>query len=112
MLLIYNIFSDIVNLRGQRIGRYQPTFTRFMLVVEPRHSYVSSWENSISGYRNVGSFTLVGSNIAKYSNHCPNAIIQVSSLRKTEINVTWTAPPPGSGCVVFRYKNRVQISSP
>ncbi|XP_021930567.1 spondin-1-like isoform X2 [Zootermopsis nevadensis] len=89
-----------VSLRGQRSGRYQATFERFMLVVEPKDH--SSSENNDTGDKNVGSFALVGNTIAKYSNQCPNAIIQMSSLKKAEVKVTWTAPPPGSGCVVFR----------
>jgi hypothetical protein len=107
MLLVKTSNSSCyaVSLRGQHNGRYQPTFERFMLVVEPKDR--SSSENSVTGDQNVGSFTLVGNNIAKYSNQCPNAIIQMSSLKKTEVKVTWAAPPPGSGCVVFRYKNHL-----
>jgi hypothetical protein len=103
MLHVCNIVSHVVTLRGQHIGGYQPTFKSFMLVVEPSCSRLSPSENGIFRHRNLGNFTLTGMDIAQYSNHCPNAITQMSSVRKTEVNVTWTAPPPGSGCVVFRY---------
>jgi len=105
MLYICIIVSCIVTLRGQRIGDYQLALKSFTLVVEPSCSHLSPLENGIFRHRNLGNFTLVGTDKAQYSNHCPNAIIQMSSEGKTEVNVTWTAPPPGSGCIVFRYVN-------
>ena len=39
----------------------------------------------------------------RFSDHCTNTVIETSdSLDKTEVQVMWTAPPPGAGCVVFR----------
>jgi hypothetical protein len=80
-----------------------------MLLVEPKDHFSS--DKSVTGDQNVGSFTLVGNSIAKYSNQCPNAVIQMSSSKKAEVKVTWRAPPPGSGCVVFRYKNHFLLLS-
>ncbi|XP_069946233.1 spondin-1-like [Cherax quadricarinatus] len=37
-----------------------------------------------------------------HSEDCPNAVTQTSSISKSEIQVLWTAPPAGSGCVRFR----------
>ena len=88
-------------------------FTGFMLVVEPNNGYLPSW---VDGYprsqpspyddygsdRKVGTFSLFGDALTKFSDSCPNAVIQTSSIRKSEIQVLWTAPPHNSGCVVFR----------
>lgn len=105
VLYVCIIISCVVTLHGQRIGDYQPAFQSFMLVTEPSCSRHSPLENGIFIHQNLGNFTLMGTDKAQYSNPCPNAITQMSSERKAEVNVTWTAPPPGSGCVVFRYMN-------
>jgi len=105
ILHICNIVSCIVTLCGQRIGDYQPAFRSFTLVIEPRCSQLSPLENGVFKHRNLGNFTLLGTDKAQYINHCPSAITQMSSERKTEVSVTWTAAPAGSGCIVFRYTN-------
>jgi hypothetical protein len=46
---------------------------------------------------------LFGDTSTKFSDRCPNAVIQTSSIPKSDIQVLWTAPPKGSGCVAFRY---------
>ncbi|PSN42107.1 Spondin-1 [Blattella germanica] len=88
-----------VSLRGQRSGRHRATFKKFMIVVEPSYGQTSP---IVLGHRNVGSLSLVDDTLTKHSTECPNAILQTSSITKSEIYVTWTAPPPGSGCVFFR----------
>ena len=103
MLHVCNIVFCVVTLRGQQVGDHLLAFKSFTLVIEPSCSRLSPLENGILRYRNLGNFTLMETDKAQYSNHCPNAITQMSSVRKTEVNVTWTAPPPGSGCIVFRY---------
>jgi hypothetical protein len=105
MLYVCIIVSCVVTLRGQHNGNYQPALKSFTLVVEPSCSHLSSLENGIFRHRNLGNFTLMGTDKAQYSNYCPNAITQMLSERKTDVNVTWTAPPPGSGCIIFRYMN-------
>lgn len=105
MLYVCVIVSCVVTLHGKRIGDYQPAFKSFTLVVEPSCSHLSPLENGIFRHRNLGNFTLVGTDNAQYTNHFTNAITHMSSERKTEVNVTWTAPHPGSGCIVFRYMN-------
>jgi len=52
--------------------------------------------------RNVGDFSLFDDTVTKVSDRCPNAIVQTSSVPKSDIQVLWKAPPKGSGCVVFR----------
>ncbi|XP_069679173.1 spondin-1-like isoform X2 [Periplaneta americana] len=99
-----------VSLQGERIQHNPQKFTGFMLVVEPSNGYLPSWGNGMprSGSmhefsnRNVGTFSLFGDALTKFSDHCPNAVIQTSSIPKSDIQVLWTAPSQGSGCVVFR----------
>jgi Reeler domain. len=84
-----------------------------MLVVEPSNNFLPSWVDGpqrgmmvpVSDYstRNVGVFSLFGDTSTKFSDSCPNAIVQTSYIPKPDIQVLWTAPPKGSGCVVFRY---------
>jgi hypothetical protein len=83
-----------------------------MLVVEPSNDFLPSWVDEpqrsmmvpVSDYntRNVGVFSLFGDTSTKFSDRCPNAIVQTSSIPKSDVQVLWTAPPKGSGCVVFR----------
>jgi hypothetical protein len=41
--------------------------------------------------------------LTKFSDDCPNGLVQSSSLPKNEVKVMWIAPASGSGCVRFRY---------
>lgn len=50
-----------------------------------------------------GKFQLTGDVRTKISEVCPNTVTQTSLIPKSEIQVFWTAPASGSGCVVFRY---------
>ncbi|GFR10803.1 spondin-1 [Trichonephila clavata] len=72
-------------------------FIGFMLIVEPKEI-----RNDISARPNVGSFQLFGDAMCKYSEECPNAIVHASLIPKQDIQVMWKAPPPGTGCVVFK----------
>ncbi|PRD38260.1 UNVERIFIED_CONTAM: hypothetical protein NCL1_04024 [Trichonephila clavipes] len=45
---------------------------------------------------------LFGDAMCKYSEDCPNAIVHASLIPKQDIQVMWKAPPPGTGCVVFK----------
>jgi hypothetical protein len=106
------ILSFAVSLKGERIQQIPQKFTGFMLVVEPSNEYLPSWLDdplrSMSvlpndyGTQTVGVFSLFGDASTKFSERCPNAVIQTSSIPKSDIQVLWTAPPRGSGCVVFR----------
>ena len=48
------------------------------------------------------SFQLYGGVLTMHSDHCRNAVVHTSNTPKSEIQVLWTAPPAGSGCVRFR----------
>lgn len=73
-------------------------FSGFILVVEnksgePTHQDV---HNSAFGVFSL----LVGSSLTKIT--CANTVTHTTTTPKADIEVLWTAPPPGSGCVVFR----------
>lgn len=40
--------------------------------------------------------------MTKISEKCRNAVEHTNQAKKSEIQVQWTAPPTGSGCIVFR----------
>lgn len=86
-----------VSLQGWRTQYSVQKFTGFMLVVEASQS-----PTNIYGPQSVGTFQLYGDALTMHSDDCPNAVIQTSSISKSEIQVLWTAPPAGSGCVIFR----------
>ncbi|XP_045137265.1 spondin-1-like isoform X2 [Portunus trituberculatus] len=86
-----------VSLLGWRQEYSVKKFTGFLLLVEP-----SRVPRDVYGPQSVGMFQLYGDALTLYSEDCPNAITQSSSAPKSEIQVLWTAPPAGSGCVIFR----------
>ena len=63
----------------------------FMLQVEHRDGQ----------HDNAGVFQLMGDSFVKFSERCPNLVTHTSSIPKSDVQVKWTAPPAGSGCVVF-----------
>ncbi|XP_047736020.1 spondin-1 [Hyalella azteca] len=87
-----------VSLQGWRTHYSVQKFTGFMLVVDS----VSSAYPSIYGPQSVGTFQLYGDVLTMHSDDCPNAVVHTSSSPKSEVQVLWTAPPAGSGCVRFR----------
>ncbi|XP_059608919.1 spondin-1-like [Phlebotomus argentipes] len=88
-----------VSLAGIRSMAVTHKFSGFMLAVE-KETYDPL--RDIGGIGSAGLFQLQGDTLAKFSDKCPNVVTQTSSLPKSDIQVLWTAPPPGSGCVVFR----------
>ena len=45
---------------------------------------------------------MIGNQYFRFSDHCTNTVIETSDAReKNEIQVMWTAPSSGAGCVVF-----------
>lgn len=87
-----------VSLQGWRTHYSVQKFTGFMLVVDG----VASAYNIYNGPQSVGTFQLYGDVLTMHSDDCPNAVVQTSNSPKSEIQVLWTAPPAGSGCVRFR----------
>uniref|UniRef100_A0A6B2EI24 Spondin-1 n=1 Tax=Phlebotomus kandelakii TaxID=1109342 RepID=A0A6B2EI24_9DIPT len=88
-----------VTLAGIRSMQVTHKFSGFMLAVEKE---IYDPAKDIGGIGSAGLFQLQGDTLAKFSDKCPNIVTHTSSLPKSDIQVVWTAPPPGSGCVVFR----------
>lgn len=72
-------------------------FTRFTISVE------SAKDKQNISPQNVGGFQLYGDNLSKFNDECINTISETNSFPKTEVFFMWSAPPPGSGCVTFRF---------
>ena len=68
-----------------------------MLQVEPED------QNFDTTPETAGTFQLFGDALTRFSDYCPNSVMHTSSLPKSEIQVLWTSPGPGSGCIKFRY---------
>ncbi|XP_026469503.1 spondin-1-like [Ctenocephalides felis] len=95
--------KSYVSLQGSHSLHVPHKFSGFLLVAEQEGLV----EDGIGGVGlpppgAAGSFALYGDALTKFSDRCPNAVTQTSSMPKSEIQVMWTAPPAGSGCVVFR----------
>lgn len=71
-------------------------FKRFILNVE------SSNNRNDRSPQNAGVFQLLPDGLARFNEECVNTVSEVNDLDKTEVYVMWTAPPAGSGCVIFR----------
>ena len=94
--------------QGDKTQFTEKQFTEFLLVVE--NSPLRSSEDGdvainplgSSFLGRTGSFQLLGDVLTRFSDHCTNTVTQTSSVAKSEIQVLWTAPPAGSGCVTFK----------
>lgn len=73
-------------------------FRRFTINVE------SAEDRGNFSPQKAGTFQLFGDSLSKFNENCVNTISETNDLPKTEIFAMWRAPPPGSGCVTFRYK--------
>lgn len=88
---------SLVSLAGIRSMQIPHKFSGFMLAAEKE-----GYDGGRDGSGNSGIFQLLGDTLAKFSEKCPNVVTHTSSIPKSDIQVLWTAPPPGSGCIVFR----------
>ncbi|XP_025832905.1 spondin-1 isoform X2 [Agrilus planipennis] len=80
------------------VAQAQP-FTEFLLTVENENGEVTFPDATSSS---VGKLDLGDDVLLKFSDKCPNAIMQTNDLPKTEVKVYWIAPEPQSGCVYFK----------
>ncbi|XP_017787467.1 PREDICTED: spondin-1 [Habropoda laboriosa] len=83
-----------ISLQGSRTHERLQQFTRFTLSVHSQHSP----NNPAS---RVGYFQLFPDGLTTFNEDCVNTITEASDFPKSEIQVMWRAPPPGSGCVIF-----------
>jgi hypothetical protein len=99
-------------LQGDKTQFMQKQFTEFLLVVEntagsnnnnnDEAAYVQPPPSNVASSKRTGSFQLLGDVLTRFSDHCTNTVTQTSGVVKSEIQVLWTAPPAGSGCVTFK----------
>ena len=87
-------------LQGDQTQFTEKQFTEFLLVVETSPRQLE--DMGPLQMRRTGSFQLLGDVLTRFSDHCTNTVTQTSSVAKAEIQVLWTAPPAGSGCVTFK----------
>nr|CAD7456745.1 unnamed protein product [Timema tahoe] len=92
--------QHLVSLQGEPSDHNLQKFTGFVLVVEPGVQ-TSPWEAPLS-LPNVGTFSLLSDSLTRFNKKCPNSVMQAHYIPKSDIKVLWTAPPSGSGCVIFR----------
>ena len=88
------------HLQGDQTQFTEKQFVEFLLVVETSPRQLE--DLAPLQMRRTGSFQLLGDVLTRFSDHCTNTVTQTSSVAKAEIQVLWTAPPAGSGCVTFK----------
>uniref|UniRef100_A0A0P6DCY0 Spondin-1 n=2 Tax=Daphnia magna TaxID=35525 RepID=A0A0P6DCY0_9CRUS len=84
-----------VTLQNLRSSNVLQKFVGFLLTATPSITSIPTSPDT------AGSFRLFSDSLSRFSDVCPNGITQTSSVPKTEIQVLWTAPGPGTGCIKF-----------
>ncbi|EFX77761.1 hypothetical protein DAPPUDRAFT_321105 [Daphnia pulex] len=84
-----------VTLQGWRSQNVLQKFIGFLLTATPSNPAIPTSPDT------AGSFRLFSDSLSRFSDVCSNGITQTSSVPKTEIQVLWTAPGPGTGCIKF-----------
>ncbi|KAL0268585.1 UNVERIFIED_CONTAM: hypothetical protein PYX00_010463 [Menopon gallinae] len=97
--------SYVVSVIGGRNNNGLLTkFRGFTVTVEASHSHSDVPDDSLGSDSpaRVGAFMLYSEEQTQYHDDCINTIKESNMEEKTEIQIMWTAPPKGSGCVIFR----------
>ncbi|KAI1889472.1 hypothetical protein AGOR_G00163220 [Albula goreensis] len=50
----------------------------------------------------AGNFQIIDADDTQFMTNCPPAVTESTPRRRTRIQVFWTAPPTGSGCVILK----------
>ncbi|KAJ8349303.1 hypothetical protein SKAU_G00244330 [Synaphobranchus kaupii] len=50
----------------------------------------------------AGNFQIIDEEDTQFMTNCPPAVTESTPRRRTRIQVFWTAPPTGSGCVILK----------
>ncbi|XP_031770909.1 spondin-1 isoform X4 [Apis florea] len=82
-----------VTVQADRMGIIPRKFTRFLISSEPENEQDTT---------ESGIFDLQDDLLTKYSENCPNTVVEMSMVSKEEISVAWTSPSEGSGCIFIR----------
>ncbi|XP_076396806.1 spondin-1 isoform X4 [Megachile rotundata] len=106
----YHLFMTLFN-RTEMVFSYMPN-TRYTVTVQadtigiiPRkfvRFLISSEAESEGESMDSGVFDLQDESLTRYSEVCPNAVVETSKVPKEEVSVAWTSPSEGSGCVFIR----------
>lgn len=86
-----------VSLSGDSTEGETKQFSRFVLVAENEDTQRLSIDSGSSG-----NFQLLGDVHTRFSDHCTNTVTETSNVKKEDVQVLWSAPPAGSGCVHFK----------
>ncbi|XP_044730866.1 spondin-1-like isoform X3 [Chrysoperla carnea] len=84
-----------VSIEGKTTGLAPNQFIGFMLVAQPKDTTPQTYGISLGSFEPTDS-------LAKYHDRCQNSIMHSSQVPKTKVQVYWTAPPSGSGCVTIK----------
>ncbi|CRL03830.1 CLUMA_CG016442, isoform A [Clunio marinus] len=97
--------GETYNITLEGISRFyqltQQKFTGFFVTVEPDFSDIRHADLAFNEI-NVGRFLITDNAASKFSEKCQNLVTHTSSVPKSEVMISWTAPPLGSGCLVFK----------
>ncbi|XP_043250558.1 spondin-1 isoform X3 [Colletes gigas] len=106
----YHLFVTLFN-RTEMVYSYMPN-TRYTVTVQadstgviPRRFtrfLISSGPENEDDTVNGGVFDLQDESLTRFSEVCPNAVVETSKVPKEEISVAWTSPSEGSGCIFIR----------
>lgn len=81
-------------IREEHVAKFQG----FLLVAE-----YAARSTALQTPISLGTFQLMpGDAMTKFSHKCSHAVEATSSISKEEIQVYWTSPPRGSGCIDFK----------
>lgn len=82
-----------VTVQADSTGVIPRKFTRFL---------ISSEAEAEGDSTDSGVFDLQDEALTRYSEICPNAVVETSKVPKEEVSVAWTSPSEGSGCIFIR----------
>ncbi|KAA8595550.1 hypothetical protein FQN60_010841, partial [Etheostoma spectabile] len=90
---------------------YQPGSTYRVTLIASSPSYFRGFtlialKEGAEGDREedyTGNFQIIDEEETQFMTNCPPAVTESTPRRRTSIQVFWTAPPSGSGCVSIKY---------
>eukprot|EP00064_Thunnus_orientalis_P003017 superscaffoldBa00000237_g3025 len=89
---------------------YQPGSTYRVTLIASSPSYFRGFtlialREGAEGDRDedyIGNFQIIDEEETQFMTNCPSAVTESTPRRRTSIQVFWTAPPSGSGCVLLK----------
>ncbi|XP_066589883.1 spondin-1 isoform X2 [Prorops nasuta] len=106
----YSIYVTIFN-RTEMVTAYMPN-TKYSLTIDANSMgtiplkftryLISAEPEKMNETTDIGSFDVQDDMLSKFSETCPNAIIETSNVPKEGVTIIWNSPSEGSGCVLLR----------